>query len=145
MKVKSGEGCGVVGRNECMICHGVAVLSRYNWDQRDRSPIVRKPHTYIYQNTEAIEMAKRVPKISLLNIRLHVRRRPACPRYSEVVFAQGRCLDQTDSADILNIPICSAAMDTVTEGRLAIACPRRRYRDTHRNLPIEKQAVEVTR
>jgi len=33
MKVKSGEGCGAVGRNECMICHGVAVLSRYNWDQ----------------------------------------------------------------------------------------------------------------
>ena len=33
MKVKSGEGCGAVGRNECMICHGVATLSKYDWDQ----------------------------------------------------------------------------------------------------------------
>lgn len=29
MKVKSGEECGSVGRGECMICHGVATLSRY--------------------------------------------------------------------------------------------------------------------
>jgi len=28
MKVKSGEGCGSVGRSECMVCHGVATLSR---------------------------------------------------------------------------------------------------------------------
>ncbi len=28
MKVKSGEGCGSVGRCECMVCHGVATLSR---------------------------------------------------------------------------------------------------------------------
>lgn len=33
MKVKSGEGCGTVGRNECMICHGVATLSKYDWNQ----------------------------------------------------------------------------------------------------------------
>ena len=33
MKVKSGEGCGSVGRNECMVCHAVASLSRYQWDQ----------------------------------------------------------------------------------------------------------------
>ena len=32
MKVKSGEGCGSVGRNECMICHGVAALSKYDWN-----------------------------------------------------------------------------------------------------------------
>lgn len=32
MKVKSGEGCGSVGRNECMICHGVATLSKYYWN-----------------------------------------------------------------------------------------------------------------
>lgn len=29
MKAKSGENCGSVGRGECMICHGVATLSRY--------------------------------------------------------------------------------------------------------------------
>ena len=28
IKVKSGEGCGSVGRAECMVCHGVASLSR---------------------------------------------------------------------------------------------------------------------
>lgn len=28
MKVKSGEGCGSVGRGECMVCHGVATLAR---------------------------------------------------------------------------------------------------------------------
>ncbi len=33
MKVKSGEGCGSVGRNECMTCDGVATLSKYEWDQ----------------------------------------------------------------------------------------------------------------
>ena len=33
MKVKSGEGCGAVGRNECMICHGVATLSKDDWNQ----------------------------------------------------------------------------------------------------------------
>ncbi|NLD05168.1 MAG: 2-C-methyl-D-erythritol 2,4-cyclodiphosphate synthase [Synergistaceae bacterium] len=32
MKVKSGESCGSVGRNECMLCHGVATLSKYNWN-----------------------------------------------------------------------------------------------------------------
>ncbi len=44
----------------------------------------------------------------------------------------------------LNIPICSSAMDTVTEGRLAIAMAREGgIGILHRNLEIEKQAVEV--
>lgn len=29
MKVKSGEGCGSIGRGECMECRGIATLSRY--------------------------------------------------------------------------------------------------------------------
>lgn len=29
IKVKSAESCGSVGRNECMVCHGVATLSKY--------------------------------------------------------------------------------------------------------------------
>lgn len=29
LKIKSGEECGSAGRGECMICHGVATLSRY--------------------------------------------------------------------------------------------------------------------
>ncbi|MDD4159533.1 MAG: 2-C-methyl-D-erythritol 2,4-cyclodiphosphate synthase [Synergistaceae bacterium] len=32
IKVKSGENCGSVGRSECMICHGVATLSKYDWN-----------------------------------------------------------------------------------------------------------------
>ncbi len=44
----------------------------------------------------------------------------------------------------INIPIMSAAMDTVTEGRLAIALAREGgIGIIHRNLSIEEQAVEV--
>jgi IMP dehydrogenase len=44
----------------------------------------------------------------------------------------------------LNVPICSAAMDTVTEGRLAIALAREGgIGILHRNLPFERQASEV--
>lgn len=49
------------------------------------------------------------------------------------------------AADIeLNIPVVSAAMDTVTEGRLAIAIAREGgIGIIHRNLSIEEQAAEV--
>ncbi|MFO7632006.1 MAG: IMP dehydrogenase [Caldilinea sp.] len=44
----------------------------------------------------------------------------------------------------LNIPIISAAMDTVTESELAIALARQGGLGViHRNLPIEEQAAEV--
>jgi IMP dehydrogenase len=44
----------------------------------------------------------------------------------------------------LNIPIASAAMDTVTESRLAIAIAQQGGLGVvHRNLPIEQQAREV--
>ena len=46
----------------------------------------------------------------------------------------------------LNIPIVSAAMDTVTESRLAIALARQGGLGfIHRNMPAEKQAEEVDR
>src|SRR5437868_897751 len=44
----------------------------------------------------------------------------------------------------INIPVVSAAMDTVTEGRLAIALAREGGLGIiHRNLSIEEQAQEV--
>ena len=68
------------------------------------------------------------------------------PAFSAVVPAE------TDAGTILtrkiplNIPIVSAAMDTVTEANLAIALARQGGLGfIHRNMPIERQAEEVDR
>src|SRR3990172_4508757 len=46
----------------------------------------------------------------------------------------------------LNVPLISAAMDTVTEGRMAIAMAQQGGLGfIHRNLPVEQQAAEVAR
>ena len=66
------------------------------------------------------------------------------PGYSEVVPAGVNVSTRLTPQIDLNIPICSAAMDTVTEARLAIALAREGgIGIMHRNLPIEKQAIEV--
>lgn len=66
------------------------------------------------------------------------------PMYSEVLPAEVR-VDSWLTPDIkLNIPICSAAMDTVTEGRLAIALAREGgIGIIHRNVTPDLQAREV--
>jgi IMP dehydrogenase len=68
------------------------------------------------------------------------------PARSNVLPAQAEtrtCLSRTIG---LNIPVVSAAMDTVTESHLAIALAREGgIGIIHRNMPIERQAEEVDR
>lgn len=66
------------------------------------------------------------------------------PGYSEVVPANVDVSTFLTKEITLNVPICSAAMDTVTEGRLAIALAREGgIGILHRNMTIEEQAIEV--
>src|SRR3954453_18185421 len=66
------------------------------------------------------------------------------PGRSDVVPAQAETATQLSRNIRLNIPIVSAAMDTVTEARLAIAIAQQGGRGiTHRNLPHEEQAGGV--
>lgn len=66
------------------------------------------------------------------------------PAKSDVVPANVSTRTQIGGGIELNIPILSAAMDTVTEARLAIALAREGGLGViHRNLSIEEQADEV--
>ena len=66
------------------------------------------------------------------------------PAYSEVHPAAVNVSTKLTPQINLNIPICSAAMDTVTEARLAIALAREGgIGIIHRNMTIERQAIEV--
>jgi len=66
------------------------------------------------------------------------------PAYSEVVPAQISTLTHLTRRISLNTPLLSAAMDTVTESRLAIAMAQQGGLGiVHRNLSIEQQAGEV--
>ena len=66
------------------------------------------------------------------------------PDHSEVLPAQVSVSSWLTPDVRLNIPLCSAAMDTVTEARLAIAMAREGgIGILHRNLPIEQQAIEA--
>ena len=66
------------------------------------------------------------------------------PAYSEVLPSHVD-VGSFFTPDIrLNIPFCSAAMDTVTESRLAIALAREGgIGIIHRNMSAEKQVAEV--
>ncbi|WP_286847602.1 MULTISPECIES: IMP dehydrogenase [Aminobacterium] len=66
------------------------------------------------------------------------------PGYSEVLPSQVDVSTYLTPDIEMNSPICSAAMDTVTDGRLAIALAREGgVGIVHRNMPIERQVKEV--
>ena len=66
------------------------------------------------------------------------------PSYSEVLPSDVCIRTRLTDSISLNIPLCSSAMDTVTESRLAIAIAREGgIGIIHRNMSIEKQAREV--
>ncbi len=66
------------------------------------------------------------------------------PGYSEVLPGEVNLRTRLVRDIWLNIPLISAAMDTVSEARLAIALAREGGIGViHRNMPIEEQAAEV--
>ena len=66
------------------------------------------------------------------------------PARSEVVPAQTNTQTQLSHNIRLNIPIVSAAMDTVTESHMAIAMAQQGGLGIiHRNMPVAAQAAEV--
>ena len=66
------------------------------------------------------------------------------PAYSEILPGQVTLKTQLTSGISLNIPIISAAMDTVTESRMAVAMAREGGMGIiHKNMSVEKQASEV--
>ena len=68
------------------------------------------------------------------------------PAFSSILPAEADTSTQLTRNIRLNVPVVSAAMDTVTESRLAIAIARQGGLGfIHRNMPIEKQAEEVDR
>ncbi|MFL6255674.1 MAG: IMP dehydrogenase [Pyrinomonadaceae bacterium] len=68
------------------------------------------------------------------------------PARSEVLPAETDTTTQFTRGISLRIPLCSAAMDTVTESRLAIAIAQQGGIGViHKNFPVERQAEEVDR
>lgn len=68
------------------------------------------------------------------------------PRYSEVLPTEVQLRTQLTREIELNIPLLSAAMDTVTESRMAIAIAQLGGIGViHKNMSVEKQAAEVRR
>jgi IMP dehydrogenase len=68
------------------------------------------------------------------------------PAYSEVLPREVDLSTQLTASIRLNLPVMSAAMDTVTEARLAIAIAQEGgIGIIHKSMPVESQAREVSR
>ena len=68
------------------------------------------------------------------------------PAYSTVLPGEAKVGTQLTRSIALNLPIIAAAMDTVTEARLAIAMAQAGGMGViHKNLDIEEQAEQVRR
>ncbi len=68
------------------------------------------------------------------------------PRYSQILPSETDVVTRFSRRIELRIPVASAAMDTVTEARLAIALARLGGIGViHRNLPADRQAAEVAK
>ena len=68
------------------------------------------------------------------------------PALSDVLPTETNTSTQFTRGITLRIPLCSAAMDTVTESRLAIAIAQQGgIGVVHKNFPVERQAEEVDR
>ena len=68
------------------------------------------------------------------------------PAYSEVLPDQVRLNTRLTPSIELNIPFLSAAMDTVTESRMAISLARSGgIGIVHKNMTVEQQALEVVK
>jgi IMP dehydrogenase len=68
------------------------------------------------------------------------------PAYSDLVPAEAETKTRVTRNIPLNIPVLSAAMDTVTESHLAIALAQQGgIGIIHRNMPVDRQAEEVDR
>ncbi len=68
------------------------------------------------------------------------------PRYSEVMPRDANLKTKLTKAINLNVPLLSAAMDTVTEARMAIAMAREGGLGViHKNMSITRQAEQVDR
>jgi IMP dehydrogenase len=68
------------------------------------------------------------------------------PRFSQVLPRETNTSTQLTRKLRINIPLVTAAMDTVTESRMAIAIAREGgIGIIHKNMSIEKQALEVKR
>ncbi|MEG1781665.1 MAG: IMP dehydrogenase [Oscillospiraceae bacterium] len=66
------------------------------------------------------------------------------PQYSKVVPADVSTVTKLSERIVLNVPLMSASMDTVTESRMAIAVAREGgIGIIHKNMSIENQALEV--